>query len=65
MKWTEIEEPYYTINDEKNIEIYNKYKRFAGEDKNIIFGGRLGEYRNYDMDKTIEAAQNLVQKELI
>ena len=53
-EWKEGEEPYYPVNDEKNNELYKKYKELADKEENIIFGGRLGEYKYYDMDKVIE-----------
>lgn len=55
-EWSKGSEPYYPINDVKNNELYNKYKELAKSETNIIFGGRLGEYKYYDMDKVIEAA---------
>ena len=61
-KWDKTKEPYYPINDDKNGELYNKYKKIADEDKKVIFGGRLGEYKYYDMDKVIEKALNCVRK---
>jgi len=57
-------EPYYTINDEKNNNLYKKYEELASKEKNIIFGGRLGEYKYYDMDQIVESALELVNKEL-
>lgn len=44
------------MNDEKNSEIYKKYRELANHEQKVIFGGRLGEYKYYDMDKTIEVA---------
>lgn len=55
-EWKQGDEPYYPINDEKNNSLYMKYKELADAEKNVIFGGRLGEYKYYDMDKVIEAA---------
>lgn len=57
-------EPYYPINDQINNKIYNKYLELAKKEKNIIFGGRLGEYKYYDMDGIIEKALNLSQNEI-
>ena len=54
--WQQGDEPYYPINDERNNTLYARYKTLADAEKNVIFGGRLGEYRYYDMDKAIEAA---------
>lgn len=63
-EWKPGEEAYYPVNDEKNQKLYEKYKKLADKEKNIVFGGRLGEYKYYDMDKVIESALNLVEKEL-
>ena len=49
-------EPYYPVNDAKNSELYAKYKKLAEAEKNVIFGGRLGNYQYYDMDKVVGAA---------
>jgi UDP-galactopyranose mutase len=59
--WHIGDEAYYPINDEKNNELYNQYLSLATKEKNIIFGGRLGNYKYYDMDKTIEAALELIK----
>ena len=56
--WKPGLEPFYPVNDEKNSRVYSKYKELADKEKNIVLGGRLGEYKYYDMDKTIEAAMN-------
>ncbi len=61
--WTPQEEPYYPINDEKNNKLYEAYKKRAGKEKHVLFGGRLGEYRYYDMDQVIAAALELVEAE--
>lgn len=58
MDWSKGLEKYYPMNDEKNQELYNKYKEFSQKD-DIIFGGRLGMYKYYDMDKVIRAAMDL------
>ena len=63
MEWEPGVEPYYPINDEKNEILASKYRELAGNCNNIIFGGRLGEYRYYDMDKAIAAALDLVKRE--
>ena len=60
--WQKGDEPYYPINDEKNNALYAKYKALADSEKNVIFGGRLGEYRYYDMDKVIERAREAFEK---
>lgn len=57
--WQVGDEPYYPINDEKNTKLYNSYKELAETYPNVYFGGRLGAYRYYDMDKVIEAALEL------
>ena len=53
-EWKEGDEPYYPVNNERNNELYLKYKELADKEEKIIFGGRLGEYKYYDMDKIIE-----------
>ncbi len=63
-EWKLGDEPYYPVNDEKNGELYAKYKALADEEKQVIFGGRLGEYKYYDMDKVIESALSLCKKQL-
>lgn len=62
-EWKLGEEPYYPVNNEKNEEIAEKYRALAAAEKDVIFGGRLGEYRYYDMDKVIEAALKAVKEE--
>lgn len=52
-EWKPGDEPYYPVNDEKNSNLYAKYKELAEKEENIIFGGRLGEYKYYDMDATV------------
>ncbi len=64
VKWTHNDEPYYPINNEVNNNLYNKYRLLANLNKNIILGGRLGEYKYYDMDKVIESVLMLVNIEL-
>ncbi len=54
--WNLGVEPYYPINDETNTKLYEEYKKLAENEKNVLFGGRLGEYKYYDMDAVIEAA---------
>lgn len=63
-EWKPGDEPYYPVNDEKNSELYAKYKTLADSEKNVIFGGRLGEYKYYDMDAVIASALTLCRKEL-
>ena len=63
-EWKPGDEPYYPVNDERNGELYLKYKAMAEQEQNVIFGGRLGEYRYYDMDQVIASALRKA-KELI
>ena len=60
--WKLGEEPYYPINDKKNNDLYLKYKALADQEKNIIFGGRLGQYKYFDMDDVIAAALDITNK---
>ena len=62
--WVRGKEPYYPINDEKNNSIYEKYREHAKKDDKVIFGGRLGKYKYYDMDKVILDALECVEKEI-
>lgn len=65
-EWDLSKEPYYPINDVKNMRLYDKYVQLARSKKrfeNIVFAGRLGSYRYYDMDKVIEASFDLALKE--
>lgn len=55
-EWRVGDEPYYPVNDEKNSALYQRYKVLAEEERKVIFGGRLGEYKYYDMDQVIAAA---------
>ena len=64
-KWDETKEPYYPINNEKNNTLYEKYAELASQDKNVIFGGRLGQYKYYDMDKVIASALETCKRELM
>lgn len=61
-EWKPGDEPYYPINDDKNNALYLKYKELADNEKNVYFGGRLGEYKYYDMDKTVASALNFAEK---
>ena len=63
-EWKPGDEPYYPVNDEKNGNLYNKYKELASREENIIFGGRLGEYKYYDMDAVIASALSVSRQEL-
>ena len=63
-EWKPGDEPYYPVNDEKNGALYAEYKKLAEAETNVIFGGRLGEYKYYDMDQVIAAALDRCEKEL-
>ena len=63
-EWKPGDEPYYPVNDEKNGALYQAYKELADQESNVIFGGRLGEYKYYDMDAVIAAALDMCEKEL-
>lgn len=54
-EWKPGDEPYYPVNDAKNGLLYSEYKKLADAENNVIFGGRLGEYKYYDMDQVIAA----------
>ena len=58
--WKKGDEPYYPINNERNDVLFAKYQELAAKEENVLFGGRLGQYRYYDMDKVIEAALAMV-----
>ena len=55
VEWDDYKEPFFPVNDEINMKLYKKYKKLADKEKNVIFGGRLAEYKYYDMDEIIEA----------
>ncbi|MGL5963330.1 MAG: UDP-galactopyranose mutase [Fusobacteriaceae bacterium] len=61
--WKIGDEPYYPVNNDKNNELFEKYKKLASEESNIIFGGRLGNYKYYDMHQVIEAALESINLE--
>ncbi len=63
-EWKAGDEPYYPVNDEKNGQLYAKYKELADKETGVIFGGRLGEYKYYDMDTTIASVLDMCEKEL-
>ena len=63
-EWKVGDEPYYPVNDEKNGKLYQEYRKLAEDEKNVIFGGRLGEYKYYDMDAVIASALGLCEKDL-
>ena len=62
-EWKPGDEPYYPVNDEKNGALYAKYKELAEKETNVVFGGRLGEYKYYDMDAVIASALKICEKE--
>lgn len=64
LTWTKDQEPYYPINDKENQTLYEKYKQLAQQEPNVLFGGRLGEYRYYNMDQVVEAALHLAHSQL-
>ena len=62
--WRPGEEAYYPVNDARNQELYGRYASMAAKEKNVIFGGRLAEYKYYDMDDVVLSALQTVQKEM-
>ncbi len=64
LEWKRGDEPYYPVNDEKNTKLYEKYKELSESEERVIFGGRLGEYRYYDMDAVIASALDKCKAEL-
>ena len=62
--WRPGDEPYYPINDERNTKLYEEYRKLAEQEGNVVFAGRLGGYKYYDMDKAIAAAFDVVKAEL-
>ena len=62
-EWKLGDEPYYPVNDEKNGKLYEEYKKLAEKETDVIFGGRLGEYKYYDMDAVIAAALDMSERE--
>ena len=64
MEWQPGVEPYYPVNNEENTKLYEKYKQLADNESRVIFGGRLGEYKYYDMDAVLASALALAKKEL-
>ena len=57
-------EPYYPVNNAQNNQLYERYKQLAAKEKNVIFGGRLGSYQYYDMDKVVKEALERAKREL-
>ena len=64
-EWKPGDEPYYPVNDEKNSALYSQYRKIVEQEKNIIFGGRLGEYKYYDMDAVIASALDMCENCLL
>lgn len=62
-EWKPGDEPYYPVNDEKNGALYQQYRQLADQEKKVVFGGRLGEYRYYDMDEVVASALEFCKKE--
>lgn len=63
-EWKPGIEPYYPINDEKNTALFSEYEKLSAQEEKVVFGGRLGKYKYYDMDKVIDAALSLAEQEL-
>ena len=63
-EWQPGSEPYYPVNDEKNTALYQRYKALAEKEDHVIFGGRLGQYRYYDMDAVIASALTATEREI-
>lgn len=63
-EWKPGDEPYYPVNDKKNGDLYVEYKKLADAEERVIFGGRLGEYKYYDMDAVIASALDMCEREL-
>ena len=61
--WKRGDEPYYPMNDERNNELFAEYQKLAEKERGVLFGGRLGQYRYYDMDKVIAAALEMAEQE--
>ena len=64
-EWKPGDEPYYPVNDEQNVALYLQYRALADMEDRVVFGGRLGEYRYYDMDQVIDAALRCAERELV
>ena len=63
-EWKPGEEPYYPVNNARNNELFEKYQELMKEKKHILFGGRLGQYKYFDMDKVIAAALSAAATEI-
>jgi UDP-galactopyranose mutase len=64
-EWKPGDEPYYPVNDQKNELLYMKYKELADKEEKVVFGGRLGEYKYYDMDATVASALECAKKNIL
>ena len=64
-EWKPGDEPYYPVNDQKNESLYMKYKELADKEEKVVFGGRLGEYKYYDMDATVASALECAKKNIL
>ncbi len=62
-QWQPGDEPYYPVNNDRNDKLFKEYQELAGAEENVLFGGRLGQYKYYDMDKVIAAALDMVDEE--
>ena len=62
-EWEKGDEPFYPVNNERNNNMFEKYKLLSKKEENVIFGGRLGDYEYYDMDKVIKSALETVERE--
>lgn len=63
-EWRRGDEPYYPVNDDRNNALYQEYQELAAREQSVLFGGRLGQYKYYDMDKVIEAALEMVYEQV-
>ncbi len=63
-EWKPGDEPYYPVNNDRNSKLYEKYRKLADSEEKVVFGGRLGEYKYYDMDQVIEAALKMTNEHL-
>lgn len=64
-EWIKGDEPYYPVNDEKNSTLYMQYKELSEQEENVLFGGRLGEYKYYDMDATVASVLEKCRREVV
>ena len=64
-EWIKGDEPYYPVNDEKNNTLYMQYKELSEQEENVLFGGRLGEYKYNDMDETVASVLEKCRREVV